>query len=255
MKAIARIERVLRDARREGRAALREPAAKEVLAALDIPVPASIVVPPSQEASDLLSTLRPPFVLKVVSPDVLHKSDVGGVQLGLHTAEDVDACIRRLRDHFARQHIHVEGWLVEETAPSGLEIVIGGVRDPEFGPMVMVGLGGVFIEVLADVAFRICPVSDDDCREMLAELRGAPLLSGARGRAPACVDAIVDALLKLGGGDGLMTRFADDIAELDVNPLIVTDRSIVAVDARILLDMKGQSCPEIAAFDARERTT
>ena len=100
----------------------------------------------------------------------------------------------------------------------GQEIVVGGVRDPQFGPLVMVGLGGVFVEVLADVAFRICPITRLDAEEMLDELKGAALLAGARGRKPASREAIVDVLLKVGGEDGLLMTHADDIAEADINP-------------------------------------
>jgi acyl-CoA synthetase (NDP forming) len=129
----------------------------------------------------------------------------------------------------------VEGWLIEEMAPAGQEIVIGGLRDPDFGPLVMVGLGGIFVEVLADVSFRICPISRLDAEEMIADLKGAAILNGARGRKPVSVDAIIDVLLKVGGEDGLLMRYGEEIKELDVNPLIVSDNGAVAVDARFIL--------------------
>ena len=129
----------------------------------------------------------------------------------------------------------VDGFLVEEMAPPGQEIVVGGVRDPQFGPLVMVGLGGVFVEVLADVSFRICPITRLDAEEMLDELKGAALLKGARGRKPASRAAIVDVLLKVGGEDGLLMRHAADMQEADINPLIVSETGAVAVDARFVL--------------------
>jgi acyl-CoA synthetase (NDP forming) len=129
----------------------------------------------------------------------------------------------------------IDGFLLEEMAPAGQEVVIGGLRDPQFGPLVMVGLGGIFVEVLADVSFRICPIARIDAEEMLNELKGAALLRGARGRKPASREAIVEALLKIGGEGGLMMRHAQDIAEADINPLIVSDRAAVAVDARFVL--------------------
>jgi len=109
------------------------------------------------------------------------------------------------------------------------------VRDPQFGPLVLAGLGGVFVEVLADVAFRICPITRLDAEEMLDELKGAALLEGARGRAPASRPAIIDVLLKVGGEKGLLMRHAADIQEADINPLIVSEHGAVAVDARFVL--------------------
>ena len=120
-------------------------------------------------------------------------------------------------------------------APAGQEIVVGAVRDPDLGPMVMVGLGGIFVEVLADVAFRICPITRLDVVEMLDELKGAAILNGARGRQPVSRDAIVDVLLKVGGEDGLLMQHAGDFKEVDINPLIVSASGAVAVDARFIL--------------------
>jgi acyl-CoA synthetase (NDP forming) len=129
----------------------------------------------------------------------------------------------------------VEGWLIEEMAPAGQEIVIGGLRDPDFGPLVMVGLGGIFVEVLADVSFRICPITRLDAEEMIDDLKGAAILRGARGRKPVSRDAIIDVLLKIGGDDGLMMNHAEQIKEADINPLIVSDTGAIAVDARFIL--------------------
>ena len=120
-------------------------------------------------------------------------------------------------------------------ASPGLEVVVGGVVDPEFGPMIMTGLGGVFVEVMKDVSFRICPITRSDAAEMLSELRGAPLLQGARGRAPISTDALIDILVKMGGEKGLLTESADEIAEIDINPIIVTVEGATAVDARFIL--------------------
>ena len=129
----------------------------------------------------------------------------------------------------------VEGFLVEEMAPAGHEVVVGGLRDPQFGPLVMVGLGGIFVEVLADVAFRICPITRIDAEEMLDELKGAAILRGVRGQKPASREAIIDVLMRMGGEDGLMMKHQADILEADVNPLIVSETGAVAVDARFIL--------------------
>ena len=129
----------------------------------------------------------------------------------------------------------IDGWLIEEMAPKGQEVVIGGYRDPQFGPVVMVGLGGIFVEILKDVAFRICPIDADDACSMLGELKGAALLDGARGQRPLDKGALIDALMKIGGPDGLLVRLQSDIAELDINPIMVGERGLTAVDARVIL--------------------
>jgi acetyl-CoA synthetase (ADP-forming) len=129
----------------------------------------------------------------------------------------------------------LDGFLVEETAPAGHDIVIGGFRDPSFGQVVMVGLGGVFVELLQDVAFRICPITRLDAREMIEELKGAPILAGARGGAHVPVAVVVDALMAFAGEGGLLVELAERFAEVDVNPLIVSAAGVVAVDARFVL--------------------
>jgi acyl-CoA synthetase (NDP forming) len=129
----------------------------------------------------------------------------------------------------------IDGFLVEEMAPQGMELVIGGLRDPQFGPLVMVGLGGIFVEVLQDVAFRICPIERNDALEMLDELKGRALLDGARGQPAVSRQALVDVLLKVGGDSGLLLTLGDEIAEADLNPVIVSAHGAVAVDARFIL--------------------
>jgi acetyl-CoA synthetase (ADP-forming) len=135
----------------------------------------------------------------------------------------------------ARAGARLDGFLVEETAPEGHDIVIGGVRDPSFGQTVMFGLGGIFVEVLRDVSFRICPILPVDAREMIAELRGAPILSGARGGVRVDESRLEDLLVRVGGPKGLLDELADDLAEVDLNPIIVSASGAVAVDARFVL--------------------
>jgi acyl-CoA synthetase (NDP forming) len=222
-------------ARKQGRTALDEVAGKRLLAAYGITVPRSLLVQDVHEAAEACGKLKPPLVLKVVSPDILHKSDAGGVRMGLEGKAEVEEAIRSMMRQPAIGGARVDGFLLEETAPPGLEVVIGGLRDPQFGPLVMVGLGGILVEVLADVSFRICPIARIDAEEMLDELKGAALLRGARGHKPASREAIVDALLRIGGEGGLLVRHAQDIAEADINPLVVSEDGAVAVDARFVL--------------------
>jgi acyl-CoA synthetase (NDP forming) len=226
---------LISQARAAKRTALDELDGKRLLASFGIPVPKSVVVQDATEAAAACGNLKPPLVLKVVSPDILHKSDAGGVKVGLKSAAEVEDAVRAMMKRPAIQSARIDGFLLEEMAPAGLEVVVGGLRDPQFGPLVMVGLGGIFVEVLADVSFRICPIARLDAEEMLEELKGAALLRGARGRNPVSREAIVDALLKVGGESGLMMTHGDDIAEADINPIIVSEHAAVAVDARFVL--------------------
>ena len=229
------IRDVITKARSESRTALDEFAGKQLLASFGISVPKSAVIKGADEAAAAFAKLTPPLVLKIMSPDILHKSDAGGVKVNLKSAVETADAIRRMMNSPALRAARIDGFLLEEMAPGGQEVVVGAVRDPQFGPLVMVGLGGIFVEVLADVAFRICPITRLDAREMLADLKGAAVLKGARGRNPASQDAIVDVLLKIGGEDGLLVRHADDFREADINPLIVSESGAVAVDARFVL--------------------
>jgi succinyl-CoA synthetase beta subunit len=216
-------------------AALDEVAGKQLLARFGIQVPKSQVVSGAAQARQAVSTLKPPLVVKVMSPDILHKSDAGGVKINMRSAEEVEQAIDAMAAAAPIKAAKVDGYLIEEMAPPGQEIVIGAVNDPQFGPLLMVGLGGIFVEILADVAFRICPISPLDAEEMLNELKGVAILDGARGRRKASRPAIIDALLKIGGEDGLIMRHMNEFSEVDINPLIVSETGAVAVDARFIL--------------------
>ena len=235
---------ILEQAASAGLTSLSEADGKRLLAEAGIAVPRSTVVRGPDDVFAALDGLSGPFAVKVMSPDILHKSDAGAVAIGLTDLEEVAATIRRMGKLPAVAAARVEGYLVEEMAPPGREAVIGGLQDPQFGPMVMVGLGGIFVEVLQDVSFRLCPIDANDANAMLAELRGASLLDGARGQAPASRAAIVQALIAIGGVDGLLLRESNSIAELDINPLIVGPENAVAVDARVIL--RDQSAPSHA---------
>ena len=229
------IKDIITKARSENRTALDEFAGKQLLAGFGISVPRAAVIKGADEAAAAFAKLTAPLVLKVMSPDILHKSDAGGVRVNLKSAAETADAVREMMNSPALHAARIDGFLLEEMAPGGQEVVVGAVRDPQFGPLVMVGLGGIFVEVLADVSFRICPITRLDAREMLTELKGAAVLKGARGRKPASLDAIIDVLLKIGGEGGLLVRHADDFREADINPLIVSESGAVAVDARFVL--------------------
>jgi acyl-CoA synthetase (NDP forming) len=228
-------EQMIEDAWRAGRTSLDEPSGKRVLASFGIPVPRFVFAASAADAAPAAQGLVPPLAVKVVSADILHKSDAGGVRLGLRDGEDAARAIAAMAASPALACARIDGWLIEEMAPAGQELVIGGFHDPQFGPMVMAGLGGVFVEIVKDVAFRICPIEPADAHAMLDELKGAALLGGARGRKPLARQAVVDALMKVAGRDGLLMRLADRVAELDINPIIVNEHGLMAVDARVIL--------------------
>jgi len=222
-------------AKRAGRNALDESAGKQLLAAHGVKVPQSRVAKGVADVDAVMNGLQTPVVVKVMSPDILHKSDAGGVKINLRSAAEVKAAIEAMLNAPKIKGARIEGFLVEEMAPAGHELVIGGLRDPQFGPLVMVGLGGIFVEILKDVSFRLCPITRIDAEEMIAELKGAAILKGARGTKPASMDAIIDVLLKVGGENGLLMQHAADISEADINPLIASETAAVAVDARFIL--------------------
>ncbi len=226
---------LIAQARAQQRTALDEQAGKLLLAAYGVAVPKTLTVKNADKVDAAFSQLRAPVVVKIMSQDILHKSDAGGVKVGLQSAAEVKDAINAMAASPKIKGARIDGYLIEEMAPAGQEIVVGGVRDPDFGPLVMVGLGGIFVEVLADVSFRICPITRIDAQEMLEDLKGAAILDGARGRKTVSREAIIDVLLKVGGENGLLMQHAADLTEADINPLIVSENGAVAVDARFIL--------------------
>jgi acetate---CoA ligase (ADP-forming) len=178
--------------------------------------------------------LKFPVVMKVSSPDLLHKSDLGLVQVGVDSVKDVrlayDVMLRKAQRAGGR-NVRLDGVLVSEMVTGGVETVVGVSQDPLFGPVVMAGLGGIFVEVLRDVTFRVPPFGREEAERMLRELKGYALLEGVRGRKPVDVDAFVDVIMKV---QRLAMDLAGDVAELDINPLVVRPRGAVALDALIV---------------------
>jgi acyl-CoA synthetase (NDP forming) len=213
--------------------AMLEPAAAALLAANGIDYVAHEVVSTAAEAVDAAARIGYPVVLKVVSPDIVHKSDVGGVLTGLSDAGGVRRGLDRLvADVRTRMpQAHIEGVLVCRQVSQGAEMIIGAIRDPTFGPTVMLGAGGVFTELFGDVAFRLAPLHPSEALDMLRELRAFQMLTGSRGSLPVDLGALARTAVLLGD---LMC--ADpDIAEVDLNPVRVFPEGCVALDARIIL--------------------
>jgi len=174
-----------------------------------------------------------PAVVKIVSPDISHKSDVGGVMVGLKTVAEVgaayDTIMAAVRQH--QPQAQIVGVAVQPLATAGVEVIIGMVRDAQFGPVVMFGLGGILVELLEDVSFGIVPLTRQDAREMIREIKGHPLLGGYRGRPPVDTDYLEQMLLRV-------SRLAEEhpeIQELDLNPVFAYRQGAVIVDARILV--------------------
>ena len=220
-------------ARARGQRALAEPEAKAILRLSGIPTPRGGVATSAAEAGALAARLTPPFALKIVSPDLLHKSDIGGVELHVSGA-DVEAAYDRLtrRVRVRLPGDSLEGILIEEMVSGGVDIIGSVTHEPRFGPVLMVGLGGLWVEFLRDASFRLVPVDRADVVEMLDELKGAALLGGARGGAPVDRDALVDALLAL---CELARAAGEELQEVEINPLSASPRGVCAIDAVILL--------------------
>ncbi|SEP37750.1 Acyl-CoA synthetase (NDP forming) [Amycolatopsis saalfeldensis] len=213
-----------------------EPEAKDLLRR------AGIAVPRGGAHADPLAAaegLDGALVLKAVCPTLVHKSDAGGVRVGVARRELAAEAAAMTAALAARGH-RVDRFLVEEQAGAGHEVIVGAVRTPGVGWAVMLGLGGVFVEVFADVSFGIAPLAAADVRAMLAELKGAALLRGARGGAMADVDALISLVLRVGGENGLLGSLPPEVVEVDLNPVIVTGSGAIAVDARLVLSAVDQ---------------
>lgn len=212
---------------------MAEHEALALLAGAGFPVATTRLATTADEAVALAAESDTPVVMKIASPDIAHKSDIGGVLLGMSGEEAVRAGFETLMERGAAAHpqARLDGVVVAETAPRGVETVLGVVNDPVFGPAVMFGLGGVLVEVLGDVTFRLAPFGVDEARRMIDEIAGRKVLDGVRGAPPADIDALADALARL---SVFAAHNADRIESIDVNPFIVHEHGAVAVDALVV---------------------
>lgn len=219
---------------KEGRKNLLENEAKTVCVEYGIPVTKFELAKNEAEAVKFAEKIGYPVVLKIVSPDILHKSDVGGVIVNLKNAKEVqnayNQILQNIKKHKAKAKI--TGILVQEMAPPSTEIIVGAIKDPQFGPSIMFGLGGIFVEVLKDVTFRVAPITEDEAREMITEVKAYPLLKGYRNQPPVDIDAIVRILLNT----SKLVMEHQEIKELDLNPIMVYEKGAKTVDARIILE-------------------
>lgn len=220
-------------ARADGRTLLTEVESKQLLHEAGINVTQARLATSADDAASAADDIGYPAVLKVVSGDIAHKSDVGGVELNLADAGDVRAAYDRMMAAVAENApgSSVDGVSVQQMAAQGTEVIIGTTTDPQFGPVLAFGLGGIMVEVLKDVAFRIVPLEARDARQIVREIRGYPVLEGVRGQAGADLDALEAMILQV-------SAFANEhpeVAELDLNPVFAYPDGAIAVDARVVL--------------------
>jgi acyl-CoA synthetase (NDP forming) len=211
---------------------LTEVESKELLKKAGIPVVEAKLARSKKEAISIGKEMGFPVVLKISSPDVVHKSDSGGVKLGLANATQVGKAYSEIISSVKQAYpeAQIQGVSVQPMAPSGVEVIVS--KDPQFGPVLMFGLGGILVEVLKDVSFRIVPVTERDAREMIREIKGYPILEGYRGQKPASIPALEKLIVKV-------SQFVEknpQIKELDLNPIFAYPDKAVAVDARIILE-------------------
>jgi len=221
--------------RAESRVNLGEIEAREVVSAYGFRVPQARLARSAEEAVQLAESIGYPVVMKVSSPDILHKSDIGAVRVGIadpgQVADTFDLIM--LRSQRYMPNAKLRGVLVQEMIRGGKEVILGVSRDPQFGPLIMFGFGGIYVEVLKDVSFRVAPLDRRHAQEMVHEIRASALLGGVRGERPADTEAIIEALLRL---SQLAVEFPE-IVEMDVNPLAALEpgRGVVAIDSRITI--------------------
>ena len=235
-----KVKTVFYNVRKAGRINLLEEEGYEVLAAYGFPTPKNILVTSEEECIRVANEIGYPVVLKIASPDIIHKSDAGGVKVGLNNNDEVQRAFRSIIENARkyRTDAKIQGILVQEMVKSGKEIILGSKKDPLFGSLIMFGLGGIYVEVLKDVIFRLAPVGQEEATRMVESIKTVKLLKGIRGEKPSDLQSIIDNLQRL---SQLVTEFPE-IEEFDMNPLLVFEegKGACAVDVRMTLSKAGQ---------------
>jgi acyl-CoA synthetase (NDP forming) len=220
--------------KKEGRVILTEFESKKILKQAGISVVETKLAKTKKEAISLSQKVGFPVALKIASPDVVHKTDSGGVKLSLNNLTEVkkayDEILKKVKKQCPDAVVH--GVSVQKMARPGTEVIVGTSKDPQFGSVIMFGLGGVFVELLKDVSFRVIPVERKDAQEMINEIKGYPILEGYRGKDPADISALVEIILKI----SKLIEENPQIKELELNPIFAYRDKAVAVDARMILE-------------------
>jgi len=225
---------IINEARKKKRKYLLETEAKTICMNYGIPVTKFKLAKSEHEAIRFANEIGYPVVLKIASPDIIHKFDVGGIMLNLKSQAEVKDAYNKILANIKRHKSDAKiiGIVVQEMATPSTEVIVGATKDPQFGQALMFGLGGIFVEVLKDVTFRIAPITEEDAREMITEVKAYPVLRGYRGQPPADIEAIVKILLNT----SKLVMEHQEIKELDLNPIIVYEKGAKTVDARIILE-------------------
>jgi acyl-CoA synthetase (NDP forming) len=231
---LSKASKIISQARFEGRKALLETEAKTICAEYNIPVTAFELAKTEDEAALFAERLGFPVVLKVVSPEIIHKSDAGGVMINLKSTVEVRGAYGEILENAKKYNAaaRIVGVLVQEMAPQSTEVIVGAVKDAQFGQTLMFGLGGIFVELLKDVTFRIAPITQEDAADMITGVKAYPLLKGYRNTPPADIDALTAILLNT----SRLIMDYPEIKELDLNPILAYEKGAQTVDARIILE-------------------
>jgi len=213
---------------------LTEAESYSLLSEYGISVPKYLVAHSEKEATEAGEKLGFPLVMKIISPDIIHKSNLGGVAMNVINSLQIKKAYKNIISQVIEKKpdAKIDGILLYKQAPEGLEVIVGMIRDPQFGPTVMFGLGGIFVEILKDVSFRVCPVDRNDIDEMLTETEGTKMLQGYRGQPRRDVNAISKIIM-------IVSKLALDysvITEIDLNPIIVYEKGAIVVDAKVFLN-------------------
>ena len=226
------MHRIIQRAKKEKRSLL-ETEAKELLKEYGIPVPDFKLIKSEDEITGLDKEINFPITMKIVSPDIIHKTDAGGVKIGLKDEKEAKLAYQEIifKAKEYNKEAQIFGVITYSMVPKATEIIIGMMKDPHFGPVIMFGLGGIFVEILKDISFRILPIKERDAREMITEIKGYKILKGARGNPPRDIQAIEEVLMKV----SQLTMENPEINEIDLNPIFVFEKGLQVVDARMIL--------------------
>jgi len=223
---------IIQKAKKEKRSLL-ETEAKELLKEYGIPVPDFRLIKSEEEITGLAKEINFPITMKIVSPDIIHKTDAGGVKINIKDEKEARIVYQEIIFEAKKYNkkAKISGVIVYPTVPQGTEIIIGIMKDPHFGPVIMFGLGGIFVEVLKDISFRILPLEERDAGEMINEIKGFKILKGVRGEGPKDIKAIKNLLLKI----SQLALENPEISEIDLNPVFVFEKGLQVIDARMIL--------------------
>src|SRR4030043_547195 len=226
------MHRIIKKAKKEKRSLL-ETEAKELLRKYGIPVPDFKLIKNEEEISRLAKEINFPITMKIVSPDIIHKTDAGGVKVNIKDEKEAKLAYQEIISKAKKynKEAQIFGVITYSMIPQGTEIIIGMMKDPHFGPVIMFGLGGIFVEILKDISFRVLPIEERDAREMITEIKGYQILKGVRGEGPKDIKAIKNLLLKI----SQLALENPEISEIDLNPVFIFEKGLQVIDARMVL--------------------